>query len=199
MCCRAGTYYIYHKETILNFPRVTEILRPFTSYDKVPPLILEKAASRGTSVHAICASIAKGAWIPDSMIDEELLGYVTSFSRWSEAQVKSFVLIEKRFQSNPLQFTGQLDFVIEGHDGLMYLADLKTSSKPQKTYPIQMAAYDYLLRDNQIKVSGAMIVYLDKTGEFPEIHLLSDMTDELHIFMAALDCYKYFNKGKING
>lgn len=182
----------------MSYPRVTEILKPFTGYSNVPENILERAAARGTSVHALCAAKAKGEWIPESMISEELLGYVRSFDQWAEDQVKKFVIIEKRFCHEDLKYTGQLDFVIAGHDDKLYLVDLKTSASPQKTYPLQMAAYDFLLRKHLVQVDGAMLVYLDKTGDYPKIHSLDDMTTELHVFLAALDCWHYFHKGKKN-
>jgi hypothetical protein len=177
-----------------NIPRVTEILRPFTSYDQVPKDILERAAARGTSVHALCAGIAKGNWIPDGVIAEELLGYVQSFRKWQAAQVKEFVIIEKRYTDINNEFTGQLDFVVRCTDDKWYLVDLKTSSTHQKTYPIQMAAYNCLLMQNNIYVSGAMLIYLDKTGEFPDIESLDDeeMEEMFYVFSAALHCYKYF-------
>lgn len=180
----------------MQVPRVTEILRAFSSYDQVPTNVLEKAAARGTTVHSICAGIAKGNWIPDGMIGEDLLGYVDSFRKWADAQVDKFIVIEKRYIDTELKYSGQLDFVILCSKGDLYLVDLKTSSRPQKTYPIQMAAYDRLLKNHKITVKGAMLVYLDKQGEFPEIHLLEDMSDELRVFLCALDCWHYFNKGK---
>ena len=180
----------------MTFPRVTQILKAFTNYDHVPQAILERAAARGTSVHALCAGIAKGAWIPDGMIGEEFIGYVNSFRKWAESQVSKFLIVEKRYTDTERKYSGQLDFVILGKDDEIYLVDLKTSSQPQKTYPIQMAAYDLLLKNNQVTVKGAMLVYLNKNGEFPEIHMLDDMTEELHIFISALDCWHYFNKGK---
>jgi predicted RecB family nuclease len=177
---------------------VTEILKGFTSYDKVPTQILERAAARGTTVHAICAGIAEGAWIPDSVIDPELLGYIESFKLRSEAQVKEYTIIEQRYTHSEMNYTGQLDFVIKSTDNELYLVDLKTSAKPQKTYPVQMAAYDMLLKQSQVTVKGAMIVYLNKAGEFPDIHLLEDMTEERTVFINALHCWQYFNKGKKN-
>lgn len=180
----------------MDYPRVTEILRPFTSYDQVPPQILEKAAARGSTVHALCAGIAKGAWIPDGMIGEEYIGYVNSFRKWATAQVDKFVVVEKRYADDDYKYTGQLDFVVLGTDGNLHLVDLKTSSRPQKTYPIQMAAYDRLLRNHKIEVTSAMLVYLDKNGEFPEIHTLDCLKEEMRVFVAALDCWHYFNKGK---
>jgi hypothetical protein len=180
----------------MDFPRVTEVLRPYTGYDYVQKDVLAKAAARGTTVHAMCAGIAKGAWIPDGMMNEEILGYVNSFKKWSEAQVSKFIVVEKRYSDDQLKFTGQLDFVVQGTDDELYLVDLKTSSRPQKTYPIQMAAYDCLLKSHNIYVKGAMLVYLDKDGEFPEIQLLHEMGTELEVFLSALNCWHYFNKGK---
>src|ERR1700733_9062991 len=137
--------------TKILYPRVTEILKPFSGFDYVSPTILKRAAARGSSVHALCAGIAKGAWLPDSMIDEELKGYVDSFKKWAKAQVKEFKIIEKRYCDEVLGFTGQVDFVLVGTDEEIWLVDLKTSSHKNKTYPLQMAAYVYLLNKNSIR------------------------------------------------
>lgn len=182
----------------MDYPRVTEVLRPFTSYDQVPKQTLERAAARGTTVHVLCAGIAKGNWIPEGMIGSEHIGYVNSFKKWMEAQVSKFVIIEKRFGGEELGYTGQMDMVVVGSDDELYLVDLKTSARPQKTYPVQMAAYNQLLRHNNIHVKAALLVYLNKDGEFPDIEIIHDMDQELHIFNSALDCWYYFNKRKKN-
>lgn len=178
----------------MNFPRVTEVLRAYTNYEKIPNKILENKAAIGTSVHALCAEIAKGGWVPDGMIAEEHLGYVNSFRKWAATQVKKFVIIEKRFQNQFLGFTGQIDQVILGHDDKLYLADLKCSAKPNVTHPVQMAAYEFLLQAHEVKLEGSMLVYLKKDGEFPDIDFYEDLLEERYIFFKALDCYKYFNK-----
>lgn len=183
----------------MDYPRVTEVLKAYTSYDKVPREILERASASGSSVHALCAGIAKGAWIPDSMISADLTGYIDSFKKWVASYVEEFVVVEKRYADDDLRYTGQLDFVISSHDKELYLVDLKTSARPQATYPIQMGAYDNLLRKHQVKVKGAILVYLNKDGEFPKINLISCMKEEFNIFISALTCYHYFNKGKNNG
>ncbi len=180
----------------MKTPRVTEILNYFTSYDKVPRDILKNAAARGTAVHALCAGIAKGNWIPETMINEEHLPYVKSFKLWHEAQIQEYKIIEQRYTHPDLNFSGQMDFVAVGNNGETYLIDLKTSAAPQKTYPLQMAAYDSLLRSHGITVKGAMIVYLSKKAEFPEIHYLEGMEEEFHVFLSALDCWNYFHKKK---
>jgi hypothetical protein len=182
----------------MSVPRVTEILKYYSSYEKVPHDILERAAARGSSVHALCAGIAHGNWIPETMINEELKGYVQSFTKWSATQVSKFLVIEKRYTDNELQYSGQVDFVVLGSDDNLYLIDLKTSARPQKTYPVQMAAYQHLLRVHKVPVKAAILVYLDKDGEFPEVHLMEDLWEELSVFISALHCYNYFNKGKKN-
>lgn len=183
----------------MEFPRVTEILKPFTNFDHIPVKVLDGAAARGTSVHAICAAIAKGEWIPESMIDPELRGYVESFKLWSLANVDKFNVIEKRFAHSWLEYTGQVDFVVVNTLGQSYLVDIKTGKTPQKTFPLQMAAYKELLAQHNITVIGAVLVYLDKDGKYPKVQIINDLTEQFYVFECALTCWKYFNKGKQDG
>ena len=178
------------------YPRVTDILSPLTTYDQVPEYVMHRAAQRGTTVHALCASIAKHAWVPDNMVDREHLPYVNSFRLWAEAQVQSFEIVEKRYTDEVAGFSGQLDFVIKGRDNELYLVDIKTSARPQKTYPLQMAAYEHLLGLNKVQVKGAMLVYLSKVGEFPEIQYVENIEECRQVFFAALICYNYIHKRK---
>jgi hypothetical protein len=183
----------------MEYPRVTSILRPFVTFHNVSEKQLEKAAQRGSSVHALCSGIAKGVWCPTDMVPEELKGYVDSFKQWADKTVDKYLEIEKRYFEKELEYTGEVDFIIRGKDGLLYLVDLKTSAKPYQTYPIQMAAYNRLLNSHEIYVHGAMLVYLSKTGEYPKEQIIENMEQETRVFLGALECYKYFNKGKLNG
>lgn len=179
-----------------SFPRVTEILKPFTGIEFVPKDILASSAERGTKVHAICAGIAKGVWVPSSSIDESLVGYVKSFERWADAQVKEFEVIETRYEHTLLEYTGQVDFIVTLGDGLLYLVDIKTSAKPRKTYPIQMAAYEMLLEYHNIDVVASMLVYLNADGYFPKVDIYDDLNKEQWVFSSALKCYNYFHPRK---
>lgn len=178
----------------MDYPRVTEVLRYYTGYDNVPQNILDNASRRGRQVHALCAGLAKGEWIPDEIIDEAYQGYIKSFRQWSDAQVEKFPIIETRMNDGDFKYTGQIDFVVKGKDGELYLVDIKTSAKPQKTYPLQIAAYENLLRKFNIQVKGAFLVYLKKNGDFPDIHFMEDLTREFSVFLCALECWHYFNK-----
>lgn len=180
----------------MSLPRVTEILKPFTGIEFVPKDILANSAARGTKVHGYCAGIARGAWVPHSSIDDALLGYVKSFERWADAQVKNFQIIETRYEHEDLGYTGQVDFVVTGFDEHLYLVDIKTSAKPRKTYPLQLAAYQMLLAWHDIIVQGAMLVFLQQNGDLPEIALYDDLMEQREVFQGALKCHKYFHTEK---
>lgn len=182
-----------HQGLTLQLPRVTEILKAYSPYTGVPPMILERAAARGTKVHKLCETIADGGWMPDAMISDECRPYVDSFRQWVAKEVKEYLVIEKRMQDDELGYTGQIDFVIRGNDDEVYLADLKTSYKPQKTYPIQMSAYENLLRREGINVKSALLVYLSKEGKYPVIDTVDDFPAKFKIFTNALENYYYFN------
>lgn len=185
--------------TLKDLPRVTDILKPYSNFKYVEKTILMRAAERGTAVHGLCASIAKGDWVPDSLIDPALAGYVRSFKLWHKDIIEGYHVIEKRYSNPSLGYTGQVDFVVKLKKSGNFLVDLKTSASPQKTYPVQMAAYMNLIahcRDNGLKVQGAIIVYLDKEGEYPKVHQMDDWKEELEVFLHALECWKFFNKRK---
>lgn len=179
-----------------DYPRVTEVLRPYATYHGVPTHILENAATRGAAVHAICADIADNSWVPESCICEAYNGYVKSFIAWKDAQVQDFRIIEQRFTDDAMRFSGQVDFVIMGTDAKPYLVDLKTSVKPQRTYPLQLAAYRHLLSLKNHHVEGCMLVYLNRNGDFPDVMLIHDTSKEFDAFTGALKCWHYFNGAK---
>lgn len=176
----------------MEYPRVTEVLRPFSFIHNVARDVLAKAAERGSTVHALCASTANGAWVPATLVDEEFRGYIKSFNLWASAQVEEFRIVEKRFTSETFQYTGQLDFVVQARDGNLYLVDIKTSSSHQKTYALQMAAYHGLLLEQGIVVKAALLVYLDKEGGFPKIYVVEELDAQFLSFQACLKCYYYF-------
>ena len=134
----------------IELPRVTDIIKPFSNFRHVQEKVLLRASERGTAVHSLCASIAQGEWVIDSLIHEELKGYVDSFRQWHAKIPKKYIIIEQRFRSEKMGYTGQVDFVIESADGNPFLVDIKTSASHQKTYPIQMAAYTKLLHEAEI-------------------------------------------------
>lgn len=149
-----------------KYIRVTKVLSPFSGLDKIDPEIVAKAGRRGTKVHKICEGIMHD--LGELGVDEETKGYVESFKKWW-ALGHHVVMIEHRFFCDRMKITGQVDLIIKKDDELVII-DLKTSSKPSKTWPAQGSAYAYLARQSKHDIRKIQFLHLSKHGAFPKIY-----------------------------
>ena len=149
-----------------NYLRVTSVLYPFSGLQYINPDILAHAAKRGTKVHKICEGIISG--LGELGVDEETSPYVESFKKWWEKGV-DVVEMEKRFWCDDLKLTGQLDLIINTPEGLAIL-DLKTSSRPSKTWEAQGSAYAYLAKKAGYDIKRILFLHLSKLGKEPKIY-----------------------------
>jgi hypothetical protein len=170
-----------------KYTRVTEILYPFSGLDNVNELILERAATRGTRVHAICESIICGVGEWD--VEDSLKGYVDSFKKWW-GDGKEVVLMEKRFFCDELMVTGQIDLLLKTDAGLV-VCDLKTSSKQSRTWQVQGSAYYYLAKQAGYDIQGIQFVKLNRYGHAAKVY---DYSPDIPFFKKCVDVYKYFFK-----
>ncbi len=168
-----------------NYTRVTNILYPFSGLQNIDPDILAHAAKRGTRVHKICEGIASG--IGEIGGDEETWGYVESFKKWWERGIE-VISIEKRFWDDELSLTGQVDLIINTPDGLA-VVDLKTSSRPSKTWEAQGSAYAYLAKKSGYDIKKIFFLHLNKHGKEPK--LIEYPVDD-SFFLAVLRVYNHF-------
>jgi len=168
-----------------NYLRVTKVLYPFSGLQHINPDVLENAARRGTKVHKICEGIASG--IGEIGTDDETWGYVESFKKWFETDIK-IIEIEKRFWDDQLCFTGQVDFIIRTEEGLA-IVDIKTSSKPSKTWSAQGCAYAYLAKKSGYDIKKIFFLHLNKQGKEPKIYEY-DVND--YFFFAIYTTYIHF-------
>jgi hypothetical protein len=182
----------------MDYPRVTEVLKPFSGFDYIPKDRLESAAKRGTEVHSICAGLAKGAWIPDSMIQEEYKGYIKSYNDWAKENITKCDIVEKRYVEHEHGYTGQIDLTFVHNDGKYYLCDIKTSAAYNKVHYLQMCAYYNMLFENEVIICGAYLLYLQKDGGKAKEKFikLEDLAEDFFYFECALTCYKFFHKKK---
>lgn len=168
-----------------NYLRVTTVLYPFSGLQNIDAAIVAYAAERGTKVHKICEGIISG--IGEIGVEDETVGYVESFKKWWNLGHK-VVEMEKRFWCDENKITGQLDLILETPSGLAIL-DLKTSSKPSKTWNPQGCAYAYLAKKEGYDIKKIYFLHLSKYGKEPKIHEY-DVDDSL--FLSCLRTYKHF-------
>lgn len=168
-----------------NYTRVTTILYPFSGLQNIDPVILQRAATRGTRVHKICEGIASGLGEHD--IDDETRGYVESFKKWWELG-QDVLMIEQRFWDDELHITGQVDFIIKTPQGLA-IVDLKTSSKFSKTWQAQGCAYAYLAKKAKHDIKKILFIHLNKNGKAPKIY---EYPVDDSFFLAVFKTYQHF-------
>lgn len=168
-----------------NYLRVTNVLYPFSGLKDINPDIVAYAGARGTKVHKICEGIAEG--LGEIGVDEETWGYVESFKKWWEKGIE-VVKMEERFWNDENHITGQIDFIVNTADGLA-IVDLKTSSKPSKTWPAQGAAYAFLAKEAGYNIKKIFFIHLNKHGKDPKIH---EYPIDDSFFFSILRTFKHF-------
>ncbi len=168
-----------------NYVRVTEVLYPFSGLQNISPEVLENAGRRGSRVHKICEAIIVGLGEHD--VDEEVWGYVESFKKWWGTG-KAVAAVEKRFWCDRYLFTGQVDMILETEHGMAIL-DIKTSSRPSKTWEAQGKAYAYLAKKAGYDITKIYFLHLNKHGK--DAKVLEYAIDD-NFFLSILQTYNFF-------
>ena len=170
-----------------DYTRVTSTLWQFSGLDKINPDVLAHAADRGTKVHKICEGIVTG--LGEMGVEDETLPYVESFKKWW-SKGHNVVEVEKRFWDDDLEITGQVDLILDTEDGIA-IVDLKTSSRPSKTWKAQGCAYALLAKKAGYDVKKIYFLHLLKTGKEARIYEY-DIDDDF--FLSILRVWRYFFK-----
>lgn len=178
-----------------NYPRLSDILAIWSDFSLIDPHVLQKAAQRGTDVHAYCTAYAKGIWEVDP--EENLKGYVDSFKQWYDENVEELISAEIRLYDDDLRFSGRYDMIVRLKGSKeATLIDLKTSASFQKDWPVRLAAYLHLLNLNKKNVMDAISIRLKKDGKKPCVKPYGDCNPYYKIFLSVLTAYDYFVRGK---
>ncbi len=159
-------YLVKDKNTRENYSRVTNILYPFSGLDKINPEIVANAAERGTKVHKICEGIVLG--LGEIGVEEEIRGYVDSFNKWW-SRGHEVVSVEQRFWDDDLKITGQVDLILKTPEGLI-IVDIKTSSRPSKTWQAQGCGYAYLAKKSGLDICKIHFLHLNRYGNEAQVH-----------------------------
>lgn len=168
-----------------KYIRVTSVLYPFSGLEAIDPAIVANAGRRGTKVHKICEAIIEG--LGELGVDEESAPYVESFKSWWHLG-HEVVCMERRFWSDDLQITGQVDLIVNTPDGLA-VVDFKTSSKPSKTWPAQGSAYAILAKNEGLEIKKIYFLHLLKTGKPAKIY---EYPVDPDLFLSVLRTWNHF-------
>jgi hypothetical protein len=175
-----------------GYPSVTQILSPWIDTE----WFTEESRERGTAVHEHCAAFLTGKYmIP---IKREWSGYVNSFKLWADINLKSLILSEERLIDKSFGYCGQLDIActLKTKKGIGVI-DLKTGAKAD-WHCLQVAAYRKLfdIANPQVITQWGLGIRLKKDGSIPIVDKFSnDILMDFNLFLSALNCWKFFNKG----
>lgn len=176
-----------------GYTRVTTVLSPFSGLSHIDPVILQRAADRGTAVHLLCDAYIEGFGVP--MVSERISGYYSSFEQWADG--KKFHPKPERFYDDDRMLTGECDAIIETDQGLT-LIDFKTSAKEGKTWPLQGCAYAEMAAKLGCNIQAIQFVKLCKDGKEPKIFTY-DYNKHLPMWHKCFDVYKeFFSNNEFN-
>jgi len=104
----------------------------------IPDYQRDRAADRGSQVHAIAEQIVRGS--PPSVIPEELGPYVAAYHGFLKEWEPRFLAVEQMVCSLRYDYAGTFD-AIAVIAGVRWLLDIKTSSGVYSETALQLAAY----------------------------------------------------------
>lgn len=175
----------------MRYPSVTTVLGPYADFSGIPAATLAQAADRGSRVHAYCAAIAQGLWLPDE-IDQDCQGFVASFQKWF-GMVVEVLQVERRLADPSLGFDGQPDLIvrIQG-DELPALVDIKTPATKNRLWAAQLSAYKHLAKRNGFEVGRIFSLRLRQDGGWPKADEYHDDQRHFAAFLSALNAFRWF-------
>jgi len=179
---KCGDRYTYNGKSV---PRVTEILSKMIHEESIVQWAnslgfarksyrkeLNKAANYGTYAHHGIECLLKNKEIPEKTPQT----IITGFSRWWDT-VKTNNRVKVIGQEEKLScewFGGTYDLLLEINDRY-YLVDFKTSNHITYKYYMQLAAYNYMLKE-RYHISGLIVLQLSKATPGYNEYIL-DLTD----------------------
>jgi hypothetical protein len=129
----------------------------------------DKAAVRGTDVHALAEELLHGREVD---IPEHLVGYVEGYVRFLDTWQPTPILTERPSASRTHWYAGTPDAVVTLPSGERLLMDWKTGKRVYGEHALQLAAYAhaefYVDEDNteqpMPEVDGLAVVHVTPTG-----------------------------------
>lgn len=176
-----------------NVPRATEIISKMIHEDSIVQWanslgfkhkgykrVLNEAAVYGTKAHSTIEKFLEGEELPENYPTTILDG----FKQWWDI-LNSNNTVEVIGQEQKLScqwFGGTYDMLIS-INGRLHLVDFKTSNHVTYKYYLQLAAYNYLLKQQGVNIQGVIILQLRKDSPaFNEYVLNLDIPEQKQYF-----------------
>ena len=156
-------------------PSVTYILKSVnmtTNYAAVDPLVLQRAAERGTAVHKAIEYL-NGPGLDWGSLHPDLIPYVQAYQKFTANHVFDYLYGEKILYSEQWDYAGTPDLI--GYiDGVLTLLDIKcTYELDEPGVEVQLAGYEQLWNENRYNHA--------QVNQIAALHLRRDGTFYLHV------------------
>jgi len=138
-----------------------------------PLRFLDRAASRGTDVHALAEAYAKTGTMPQWA--EEISGYVEALRRFYDEHQPRPILVEHTVFNTTVGYAGSFDLLctLPSFDDAVVMLDYKTSKAVYPDVAAQLAAYAHATEyvdDNEVKpmpaVQRGVVVRFAADGQY---------------------------------
>lgn len=173
-------------------PSVTEVLQPWSDFSGIPAAVLAAAAARGTAVHDVCATIARG--LPVMNQPHETAGYVDSYRRWFDLMVDEALFVETRLVDVDFGYTGEPDLVIRSKAQEVILIDNKTPIQLVKSWQLQCAGYFNLVSKQGITPARSGSLRLDPNGGIAKMQYYDNSMADFNLFLQCLNIFRFFHR-----
>jgi len=155
----------------------------------------DKAADRGTDVHALVEEYVKEcieehSGYPRVGFPDKSDKMFYAFVEWAQDNNIKFIASEKKIFSKKLFCAGTVDLVFE-KDGRKYVGDVKTMKKLWDRTPFfQCAGYMLMLEEMGEKFDGSCIINISKETNKLTAYYTENHDRDKECFLAALKLYR---------
>lgn len=179
----------------VELPSVSQIMKPASDglYNMIPDYILDDAKKRGKGVH----QAIQDYWL-FGVVSEEYQDYVERFIEFIEKW--DLTIYKCEYMVTDGVYAGTLDLILKRPNGVLVLADIKTTFKIHKyLLELQLCGYNNALKHEGIEVEEFIVIQIKrekdrKTGEKKAKLKYEPITPNEEGWYHLVEIYKQKNK-----
>lgn len=166
-------------------PGVTQILRPLSSFEGIPPHVLEAKADLGRRVHFACQLDDEND-LDESSVELDVEPYLVGWRKFLRETGAVVLHNEQQVVESTFMYAGTLDNVLL-LNGAKWLVDKKTCFALPMAVGPQTAAYLRALGDLTVTHRGALRLRPDGTYRLDPL----TRADDWAVFMSCLTLHRF--------